>query len=130
MSRSVPCLSLQCVTFFLFAPLGITISVKTVCLLNMHLLIVKWKKLTSSSGTFFKPLPGIQRVSPFIYNILFSELLKFSEFQVFICGLNIAKDIFLLCFSRNIQFLLNINYQICTIAYMPSQQSTENDTLT
>jgi hypothetical protein len=40
--------------------------------------------------------------------ILFSELLKFSRVASFICGLNLAKDIFLLCFSGNVQILLDI----------------------
>lgn len=118
MSRSMPCLSLQCVTLFLFPPLGITISVKTVCLLNMHLLMVKWKKSTASSGTFFRPLPGIQKVSPFTYSILFLELIKFSRVASFYLRSELSQDIFfllLLCFSRNILISLNIIYQICTI---------------
>ena len=133
MSRSVPCLSRQCVTLFLFPPLGITISVKTVYLLNMHLLTVKWKKSTASSGKFFRLLPGIQKVSPFTYSILFLELLNFSELQVFICGLNLAKIFFFCCASAETLLSGLISFiKVVLLAnfFVPSQQSIEKDTLT
>ena len=111
MFRSLPYLSLQCVTLFLFPHLGITIYVKTVCLLNMHLLMVKWKKLTASSGKFCRSSPGIQKVSPFSYKILFyfQNCLNSQELQAFICGLNLAKAIFF-CVSVE-------TFRSCLISY-------------
>ena len=131
----MPCLSLKCVTLFLFPPVGIIISVKTVCLLNMHLLMVKWKKSTASSGKFFGPLPGIQKVSPFTYSILFLELLKFSGVASFYLRPELSQDIFCVCVCFSAETFRSglisfIRFVPLANFFVPSQQSIEKDTLT
>jgi hypothetical protein len=57
---------------------------------------------------FFGLLPGIQEVSYFTYSTLYLVLHEFLQLQsCFIVFLDLDKRYFLLCFSRNIQILLN-----------------------
>jgi len=60
--HSYVCLCNELCIFYLFL-IGITVSVKTVCLLSMHFLNPKLKRLTTSSVKFLRTSTGIQKVS-------------------------------------------------------------------